>query len=108
MPVEVRHPTRPGVFARCGYNGLDGSFQIEVWAPVDGGHEVMHHGSGTTGSPVPLREILDVMVRNEFFGWHDIYLADQALKMLVPNEIDDPDVRRTAELLEALKAEAGR
>lgn len=106
MAHRITHPTRAGVHAVCGYSRTLGGFWVEVWSPNDGGHEVMHHGPATTGRQVPLREVLGVLVRFEFFGWADVHLAHQEIQMRLPNEIRDPDVRRAAEVLEVLKAEA--
>lgn len=102
MASQIPHPSRAGVCANFGYSGSFGSFFAELWAP-DG---VVHHGRATTGRFVPLREILGLMVDWGFFEWVDVDLAHQAVQMLLPEEIDDPGVRRAATVLECLKAES--
>ena len=103
MVLRVQHPRRSGVHAVCGYSSTRGDLYIEVW---DHRH-VTHHSSATTGSPVPLREILGVFVAREFFTWADVHLAHREIQMRLLGEIIDPDVKLAAELLEALKDNAG-
>ena len=101
--MRIEHPGRAGIHAICGYSSTHGLF-IEVW---DDG-QVTYHGSATTGSAVPLREILWLLVERGFFGWADIHLAQRQLQRKLAEEIDDSDVRRAAEVLDVLKSEASR
>lgn len=100
MKMTVPHPSDTDVYAEVGLDPFVGHFatvyeQDRVAESVDG-------LSDARGLPA----VLDMLVARAFFAVEDVLLARRELAHRHAADVEDPDVRRAAGILEALRMAA--
>ncbi len=99
MRFDLQHPRILGLTATYGYDGSLVEFFLTIRSS-----QVEYDGlrPGYTGIP----GLLALLVAHGFFDGDDLLLAREELAHRVAGEIEDPEVRRAAMVIERLLAAA--
>jgi len=104
MTGKIKHPTRPACVAHYGF-----SIRKGFWTEVYESGRQTASCSLQTAPDNRMASVLWLMVAQGFFNADDVPQAYDLLQVVDDrNEIDNPQIRRAAEVIERLKREASQ
>ena len=103
MRFKISHPRDPNLHAVAGHNTTAVSFFCEVWRKRC---QIENYDAFDTGEST-IEGVLEVLIKHAFFTENDVAAAYRHLPHKVAEDVDDPDERRAAIVIEKLR-QAGR